>query len=184
MHLILRTLLLFIRSRRRSALSAWDTSSLPLRTLPTDIDLAGIVNNGMYFSLMDLGRFDLMVRAGLWGEMQRRGWSPVVQTETITFRKSLKLWTAYSLETKWLGMDSHSMYFEQRFVVDDEIYARAYVAGRLRGPNGPVSNDEIREALSQMGMFEPADRVVPDWMMDWRKQTALPSSRRRAPHEW
>ena len=77
MHLLLRTLLLLIRSVRRSPLSIWDTSSLPLRVLPTDIDIAMHVNNGMYLSLMDLGRFDLMARSGTWKAMRRRGWTPV-----------------------------------------------------------------------------------------------------------
>ncbi|HEY4614342.1 MAG TPA: 4-hydroxybenzoyl-CoA thioesterase, partial [Citricoccus sp.] len=72
MHLLLRTLLLLVTSRRRSRLSIWDSSSLPLTALPTDIDIARHINNGMYFSLMDLGRFDLMVRSGAWDLMRRR----------------------------------------------------------------------------------------------------------------
>ncbi len=56
MHLLLRTLLLLLTSRRRPPLEVWGQSSLPLRVLPTDIDIAMHVNNGMYFSLMDLGR--------------------------------------------------------------------------------------------------------------------------------
>ena len=77
MHLLLRTLLLLFTSSRRPPLTVWDSSSLPLRVLPTDIDIAMHVNNGMYFSLMDLGRFDLMVRSGVWKRMRRRGWNPV-----------------------------------------------------------------------------------------------------------
>ena len=89
MHLLLRTLLLLIRSRRRSKLTLWDTSSLPLKALPTDVDIALHINNGMYLSLMDLGRFDLLVRCDMWNEMRRRKWTPVVQSEMITFRLSL-----------------------------------------------------------------------------------------------
>ena len=63
MHLLLRTLVLLFTSARRPPLSIWDTASLPLKVLPTDIDIAMHVNNGMYFSLMDLGRFDLMARS-------------------------------------------------------------------------------------------------------------------------
>jgi hypothetical protein len=84
MHLLLRTLLLLFTSSRRPPLTVWDGSSLPLRVLPTDIDIAMHVNNGMYLSLMDLGRFDLMVRSGVWKRMRRRGWGPVVAAETVT----------------------------------------------------------------------------------------------------
>ncbi len=77
MHLLFLTLLTLFISRRRPRLSIWGESSLPLRVLPTDIDIAMHVNNGMYFSLMDLGRFDLMIRSGTWSMMRRKGWSPV-----------------------------------------------------------------------------------------------------------
>ena len=81
MHLLLRTLWLLIAARRRKPLSIWDAGSLPLRVQLTDIDIAMHVNNGMYLSLMDLGRFDLMVRSGVWKRMRRRGWGPVVAAD-------------------------------------------------------------------------------------------------------
>ena len=101
------------------------------------------VNNGMYFSLMDLGRFDLMVRSGIWKKMRRRGWTPVAAGETIAFRRSLQLWQQYTIETRIIGLDAKAIYFEQRMVVDGEIYARAYIATRLISQGKPVSQEEI-----------------------------------------
>lgn len=180
MHLLLRTLLLLITSRRRTPLSVWETSSLPLRVLPTDIDLAMHVNNGMYFSLMDLGRFDLMVRAGAWDRMRARGWSPVVNLETITFRKSLTLWQRYTVESRIIGFDEKAMFFEQRMVADGEIYARAYIATRLVTKTGPVSQEEI---IAEFGT-PPGDLVLPEWIHEWRASSALPGSRTPSPHLW
>ena len=180
MHLLLRTLLLLLRSPRRPALSVWESASLPLRVLPTDIDIALHVNNGMYFSLMDLGRFDLMVRSGVWQRMRRRGWTPVAAGETIAFRKSLQLWQHYSIETRIIGLDSKAIYFEQRMVADGEIYARAYIATRLVTKGRPVSQEEI---LREFG-GPPADLVLPDWIQDWRETNALPGARTPAPHLW
>src|SRR6478672_13439092 len=116
MHLLLRTLLLLFRSGRRPQSGVWDPVSLPLRVLPTDIDIAMHVNNGMYLSLMDLGRFDLMARSGTWKAMRRRGWTPVVAGETIAFRRSLQLWQQYTIESKIIGLDEKAIYFEQRMV--------------------------------------------------------------------
>ena len=180
MHLLLRTLLLLLTSRRRPALNVWGQSSLPLRVLPTDIDIAMHVNNGMYFSLMDLGRFDLMVRSRVWSRMRRRGWSPVAAGETISFRKSLRLGQRYSIETRIIGLDDRAVYFEQRMVADGEIYARAFIATRLVSAGGPVENEEI---LKEFGL-PPADLVLPDWIHQWRLNNALPGSRRPAPHFW
>ena len=41
-------------------------SVLRFRAWPTDLDPSLHVNNGRYLALMDLGRLDLMVGAGLW----------------------------------------------------------------------------------------------------------------------
>jgi YbgC/YbaW family acyl-CoA thioester hydrolase len=180
MHLLLRTLLLLITSSRRPPLTVWDSSSLPLRVLPTDIDIAMHVNNGMYLSLMDLGRFDLMVRSGVWKRMRRRAWSPVVAAETISFRKSLQLWQQYTIETRIIGLDAKAIYFEQRMVADGGIYARAYIATRLVHQGRPVSQAEILQEFGQ----PPADLVLPEWVHDWRASSALPGSRTPAPHLW
>jgi acyl-CoA thioesterase FadM len=172
MHLLLRTLLLLLTSRRRPALEVWGQSSLPLRVLPTDIDIAMHVNNGMYFSLMDLGRFDLMVRSGVWAMMRRLGWTPVAAGETISFRKSLRLGQRYTVETRIVGLDDRAVYFEQRMVSHGEIYARAFIATRLVSADGPVSNEEI---LRQFGA-PPAGLVLPEWIHEWRLNNA--------PHAW
>src|SRR6185312_7812198 len=181
MHLIFRTLMLLATARRRPALGIWDSSSLSLRVLPTDIDIAMHVNNGMYFSLMDLGRFELMVRAGVFDVFRRKGWSPVVSAETIAFRKSLTLGQQYSIETRIIGFDDRAIYFEQRMVSGGEIYARAYIATRLVSKQGPVANEEIFAATGQQ---PPADLVLPEWLHEWRENNALPSTRRPAPHRW
>ncbi len=181
MHLLLRTLVHLLLSKRRSRLDFWDTSSVPMRVLPTDVDVAMHINNGMYFSLMDLGRFDLLVRSGFWKTMRRRGWSPVVSAETIAFRKSLNLWQKYTMESTLLGFDERAMYFEQRMVCDGEIYVRAIIAGRLVSKNGPVSNEDILEAA---GVAAPESLKLPDWVHEWREANALPSTRRPAPNVW
>lgn len=181
MHLLLRTLLLLFRARRRPKLGFFDVSSVPLRVLPTDIDIAMHLNNGMYFSLLDLGRFDLMVRSGFWDLMKKKGWGPVVGNETISFRKSLQLNQKYSIESRIIGFDERAIYFEQRMVADGEIYANAFIAARLVSKKGPVSNEEIFEAA---GVTPPQDMVLPEWISEWRTNVALPSTRRPAPHVW
>ena len=180
MHLLLRTLRLLVTSRRRPPLGLWDASSLPLRVLPTDIDIALHVNNGMYFSLMDLGRFDLMVRSGAWDRMRARGWSPVVSLETIAFRRSLTLWQRYSIETRIIGTDEKAIFFEQRMVSRGEVYARAYIATRLVSRSGPVSNEEIFAEVGE----PPADLVRPEFLHAWRVENSRPGTRRPAPHAW
>lgn len=180
MHLLLRTLLHLFLSGRRSVLSIWDVGSWRSRAWPTDVDIALHINNGMYFSLMDLARFDLMQRSGSWRKVRRLKWQPVVSAETIAFRKSVKLWQDFTIESRIIGLDSKAIYFEQRVVVDGEIYARAYIATRFVSQEGPVTLERI---IQEFGA-PPAELELPEWIHGWRESNALPGARRPAPHNW
>ncbi|HEU4808501.1 MAG TPA: acyl-CoA thioesterase, partial [Homoserinimonas sp.] len=116
--MLFRTILIWIASHWGPRYEIHDVGRLTLRVLPTDLDVNRHVNNGVYFSLMDLGRFDLLHRSGAWAAMMKNGFYPVVASETITFRKSLEPWQRYVLESKIAGYDEKAVYLEQRFVVD------------------------------------------------------------------
>lgn len=184
MHVIFRTLLVLLRARRRPTMTPWESSVLTLRALPTDIDIALHINNGQYFSLFDLGRFDLMARCGLWAQMRSRGWSPVVQSEQITFRRSVTFMKRFEIHTRMIGFDEKCFYFEQRAVLDGEIYVRAYVAGRLLSSDGPVSNADILDAIRELGHEVPEDLTVSQELQSWRSDAALPAARKSAPNTW
>src|SRR5699024_12776143 len=108
-------------------LGLWDSSRLTLRVLPTEIDIFGHVNNGMYFSIMDLGRLDMMVRSGVWKTLQAKGGSGVVSAETISFRKALRLGHRYHVDPCLIGVDARTAFFAHRIVVAVDIFARRYV---------------------------------------------------------
>ena len=181
MHVLFRLLALLVTARKRPPVSIFEPISTPMRALPTDIDIALHINNGMYFSLFDLGRFELMMRSGAWGVIRRNKWTPVVQAETITFRKSIVLNQKFTQETRLIGMDERCIYFEQRMVVDGEVCVQATIATRMVSRKGPVPNEEI---IREVGEEVPADLVLPEWIGQWRADTALPGARRPAPHRW
>ena len=182
MHVIFRTLLILLKARRRPRVSLWDSTDVTLRALPTDVDVLMHINNGQYFSLFDLGRYDLMARSGFWKATREKGWHPVVQAEQITFRKSVNFWTKFQLHTKLIGVDDRCFYIEHRVVVDGEIYVRGFVAGRLIGPSGPVAIDEILSLAAEIGHPAPADFEVSEEIRNWRAASALPAARKPAPN--
>lgn len=158
-----------------------DVGRLKLRVLPTDLDVNNHVNNGVYFSLMDLGRFDLLYRSGAWATMMKKGFYPVVASETITFRKSLAPWQRYLLESKIVGYDEKAVYMEQRFVVDGEVYAQGFIRGRfLKKSGGTVFMAELAEMLG----VDLAAVTLPAWLAEWADDVALPSTRAEAPSVW
>ncbi|GAA2590065.1 MULTISPECIES: acyl-CoA thioesterase [Microbacterium] len=186
MNVIWRTLLLLASSRRRyrreGAMDSLGVGRIRLTTLPTDLDVVGHMNNGRYLSLFDLGRFDLLMRTGLWDLMRERGWYPVVANATISYRKSLHLWQRFDVESRVIAADDRAVYLEHRAVVDGEIYAQLIARGRfVRRSGGTVGLAELFEALGQ----DPATVPAPEeWMLRWAEDVALPSTRRPAPSIW
>ncbi len=182
-----RTLIVLFLARRRlrkrgAPIDPNAVSRIRLTTLPTDLDLVGHMNNGRYLSLFDLGRFDLLVRTGLWDLMNERGWYPVVANSTITHRKSLVLWQRFIVESRVIGADERAVYLEHRAVVKGEVYARLYVRGRfLRKSGGVLPVAEIYGALG----VDPATVPPPaEWLQRWSDDVALPPTKASAPSEW
>ena len=140
-------------------------SRVPFRVLPNDLDLQNHMNNGVYLSIMDLGRMDLMVRSGVWRELSARGYYPVVVSSTITYRRSLDPWQSYVLESRIIGIDEVAGYMEQRFV---------------KKSGGIVPVPELLELFG----LDPADHPLPDWIEQWSAHAALPPRREPAPSVW
>lgn len=184
-NVIWRTLLVILRARRRvrrgKTLDPTAVGTVRLTTLPTDIDILRHMNNGRYLSLFDLGRWDLLIRTGLFGAMKEQGWYAVVSSETITFRKSLELWQRFEVQSRFIGHDEKALFMEHRAVVDGEVYARAIVRARmLRRTGGTVSNEELFAAV---GKPEGVPEIDP-WVHDWAAASALPPVRVKAPSVW
>lgn len=173
MNLYWRLFLLRLRLLRAREVGIWDTVRTPFRVVPTDLDLLFHMNNGKYLTLMDLGRMDLMLRSGLWGEATKRGWYPVVAGQTITYRKSLNPFQRFDLLTKVLGVDDRWIYLDQTFVVGDTVHAHAVVRARfLKKGGGSVEHAEIEEVI---GAF-PGHLKLPDWLRAWTDSTKIASS--------
>lgn len=189
MHMLFRTLLhvLFL-SRRKPDLGHYDVARTRFITLPTDLDINRHMNNGVYFSIMDVARFDMLVRNGVWKMMRDNDWYPVVASETITFRKSLQLWDRFTIESRLVGHDDKAVYMEQRFVRRGpgqdvpEIYAKGFIRARfLKKAGGTVPMAEIVEAL---GVPAGDAGEIPEWMERWGQDVALPATRAAAPSVW
>jgi len=154
---------------------------MTMRVTLTDIDTLRHVNNGMYLSFMDLGRVDLMIRSGAWPALSKRGYYPVVASQTISYRRSLQLGQRFDLETKLIGLDAKAVYCEQRFTVDGEIYARGFVKARFLKKSGDtVSVAELTDAVGT----DLADLTLPAWVEQWSADVSLPPSKAPAPSEW
>lgn len=181
MKLWLRLIYQLLSWRSRSKITISDVARRRFRVWPSDLDIYNHMNNGVFLTILDLGRYDHGKRTGIWDVWRKIGWYPVVVAENITFRKSLELWQEFDLESKVIGWTDEAFYFEQRFVRGEEIYARAIVRIRfLKRTRGIVTPQEILEVTPWHGP-EP---VLPQWVKDWSKASALPKGREPAPSDW
>lgn len=180
-NLLFRLLWLMVTVRRKPRLDFRDVDRLRMRARWTDLDQLRHVNNGVFLSMMDLGRVDLMVRSGVWKQLMDAGIYPVVAAQTITYRKSLQWRQRFVLETRMAGYHDKALFVEQRFVVDGEIYARAFVKARfLKRSGGTVPIDELNAIAG-----EDLTRIpLEGWVQRWADDAALPSTRAEAPSEW
>ena len=182
MNLWFRLLYDLLTMRRRPAVDWQSVGKRTFRVWPSDLDIFRHMNNGIFLSLLDLGRYDLAMRSGIWQEWKKLGWYPVVVAETITFRKSLMPWQKFDLESKVIGWDDQAIYFEQRFVVKGEIYTKAIVRIRfLKRSRGIVSPAEL---LAQFGGWKGPEPTLEKWIIDWAAHTSLPKRKEEAPSLW
>ncbi len=137
MNLWFRLIWYVLTVRRRPALvMPHGVSRLVFRVWPSDLDTSAHLNNGRYLTLMDMGRLDVMVASGLWRAVLRHGWTPVASAIKIRFRREIKLWERFRIETRIVAWDQLSVVMEQVFVFDGgtrdgQIAAQALFKGGL-----------------------------------------------------
>jgi len=170
-----------LAAKRRPPLHLHDVSIVHDRVWLSDLDELRHMNNGVYLSLLDHARLDLMVRSGGWRAMRAAGVYPVVTAQSIAYRKSLQLGQRFQIESRIIGYDDRAVYIEQRVVAQGEQYARAFVQGRfLRDAGGVAPIQEVGDIVGVDTTAHPA----PEWLTEWSAQVTLPSTRQPAPSDW
>ncbi|MDA1081750.1 MAG: acyl-CoA thioesterase [Gemmatimonadetes bacterium] len=167
MNLLFRLIWTAIARRWRAAVPPLGPCATPFRVLPTDLDVLFHVNNGVYLSMMDVARVDLMYRAGLMGRLTARRWYPVVVAETIRFRKSLQLFDRFTIDTRVIGWDEKALLLQQDFVRRGEVIATATVRSRflIRG-GGSVAPSDLAVLASEPAVSPPLSEAVARWNAD------------------
>lgn len=182
MKLWLRMLWAFNGWRFKSKIGINDVGVRTFRVWPTDLDAFNHMNNGVYLTVMDLGRFDHLLRTGRWAVYKKLRWYPVVVAVSITYRKSLELWKTFQVESRIIGWDEQAFFVEQRFTRNGEIYTKAIVKLRwLINPRGILSPEQVLDATGGWVGEKPA---LPEWIKNWDEAAKLPKGKEPAPSEW
>lgn len=165
MNLYLRLIKVVLAAIFGRPIESLGESAITLRVWPNDLDANLHMNNGRYLTLMDLGRFDLMIRGGLLRTVFRKRWMPVAAAATIRFRRSLDPFQRFRLTTRVLGWDAKNVIMEQVFeTMDGHIAARALVRGVFRSSGGTVPTAEIAEAAGWSVQSPGLPERVTTWL--------------------
>jgi acyl-CoA thioesterase FadM len=169
MNLFLRLLLLLLIVRFRPRCDALGPATKRFLVWPPDLDVLWHVNNGVYLSMLDVARVDMMLRSGVAARLRRHGLYPVVAAETIRFRRSLQLFQSFEVETRVIGWDEKAFLLQHRFLRKGELVAEAVVRSRfLRRRGGTASSQEVLEVLGKAG---PSPEL-PEWIAAWNRENA------------
>jgi acyl-CoA thioesterase FadM len=135
------------------------TTSIRLRVWPNDLDLNLHVNNGRYLALADIGRIHWFIRSGALAVARRHRAFPVIGDAIAKFRRDLRAFQSFELQTRLIGWDQRWGFLEHRFVRDGRVLGVVAVRGVFKGPQGPIEPERLLSGLAQPRV-SPA---LPEW---------------------
>ena len=163
MYLYLRVARVLAGALVKPNLGLDDISELKLRVWPSDIDTYPEMNNGRYWTIMDLGRYDLAARIGLMQMARRKHWLFVVAGGSIRFRRRLPPFSRFILRTSLVGHDGRWFYFVQEFFRRGQMAAQAAVRADLRTEKELIPSETVLKAFGR----EDWAPILPEWVRAW-----------------
>ncbi|MFM1816987.1 MAG: hypothetical protein RLZ98_3682 [Pseudomonadota bacterium] len=125
-----------------------------------DQDPMGHMTNSRYSSFTDLGTMNFMGRTGALKAYRKRGWIPIVQSESFNYFRMLKYPQKFEVQTRLAGWDDVFICFEHKFISKGQVYAESRMVARLYGrKRAKVTAKEAMEALGVMLESPPLDAV-------------------------
>ncbi|MFY8115580.1 MAG: thioesterase family protein [Rhabdaerophilum sp.] len=152
MNLWFRVLWLFLTAPFRARIEPpFGVSRLHFRVWPNDIDTNLHMNNGRYLTIADLGRTDLLLQTGLWRAVLKEGLLPMLSGSAIRYRRELKPFQAFTLESRIVCWRATTFVMEHRFITSGP--GGEHVTAALALVRGGLYARRERQ-------FVPAERLV------------------------
>lgn len=136
----------------------WGTESGLVSRLPQRVHLDYVdwnwhMNQSRYAEVMELGRGHWMVQSGSWAAWRAQGGNPVVANQAIVYRRELKPWQRFVVDTRAIGVDERMLHLQGHILVGDKVHAVSDVRILFVGKHGVLPAEEV-EAMC-------ADRLHP-----------------------
>ena len=144
-------------------LGVLDEDRLRLRVWPNDIDLNLHMNNARFLSIMDYARAHLLARTRLLEHIIHSRWRPLAGAVWITYRRSLPLFSAFSLSSRMVCWDERWFYIEQTFVGREGLAAVGWVKGILRDARGSGEPQTVIDGVAPGVVSPPMPEAIAAW---------------------
>ena len=144
-------------------LGVLDEDLIRMRVWPNDIDLNLHMNNARYLSVMDYARTHLLARTGLLQHIVRSRWQPLVGAVWMTYRRSLPLFSAFSIASRLVCWDDRWFYIEQVFTGREGLSAIGWVKGALRDARGSVNPQMVLTQIFPGVVSPPMPGSIATW---------------------
>ncbi|ADK83843.1 thioesterase superfamily protein [Desulfarculus baarsii DSM 2075] len=167
MYVWLRLARMALGAPLKKRLAPLETATIGFVTGPQDIDPYLHMNNGRYLTIMDVGRIDLLIRAGLWKACRSRGWRPMMLASTVRFLRPLGLWSRFTQTSRIVGWDRTVLFIDQGFVCQGRLATRCLAAMVVHDP-AAGRRVNIDELLAAMGHHDPSPALPPE-LDAWRQ---------------
>jgi acyl-CoA thioesterase FadM len=148
-------------------LGVLDEDSIRMRVWPHDIDLNFHMNNARYLSVMDYARIHLLARTRLLEHIVRARWQPLVGAVWMTYRRSLPLFSAFSITSRLVCWDQSWFYIEQTFTARGGLASLGWVKGMLRDGRNILEPQQVLERVAPCLVSPP----MPDAIAQWNELT-------------
>jgi len=140
------------------------------RCWPIDIDAWVELNNGRTMTLLDLGRLLMFRRMGISALCTSRGWYLTVAGAAIRYRRRVRTFDRFEVESRLSGWDRRFFYVEQSMWRPDGACANnAVLRIAVASSSGIVDPQTVVQALPH----PIASPALPDWVQSWSDAEAL-----------
>ena len=164
----LRLLFTLIRSSRRNKLRPDEESALHFRVWVTDADVS-VMNNAKYLTIMEMGRVDLMFRAGFLKLSRAKGWAAPLASISVQFNRPLKRFQRFQLRTSLIYWDEKYVYLRHLIERGDQKVAVGVARVVILSKRGRVRPSEALAALGHS--IDPP--VIPPLIESLKKSERL-----------
>ena len=160
MYVWMRLLRLAATRKSRGPYKLGDEGRLAFHCLPSDVDTNIHLNNARYMMLADLGRIDIFLRSGLFGEARKRGWTTLLGGLQTAYVREIKLWQRFEVTSTIETWEGSQMLGRHHFILEDgRIAAIILTTGGVYDYGGKrfVPIDEVMSILGQDAVPRPPD---------------------------